>query len=90
MSALKDQDAQKILQMFENELAMLPRVSRTDKMKLRKKITNTLMPLLHDPTVTDQRILRRIDARLGDVLSLFYDPNTFKSKLASLLAEKLT
>jgi hypothetical protein len=88
MRALKDQDVQRIIQLFENELAMLPRVSRTDRMKLRKKITNTLMPLLQDSTVTEQRIMQRIDAKLSDVLALFFDPNLFRSKLAGLLADR--
>ena len=88
MSGLKNQDIHKIIQLFENELCMLPKVTRTDKMKLRKKILNTLMPLLNEPGVSPHSIALRIDSKLEDVLSLFLDTNLFRSKLTRLLNEK--
>jgi uncharacterized protein HemX len=89
MSQLKGQDIQQVVQLFENELGMLPRVNRTDKMKLRKKILNSLTPLLNEPDITAQAIIQRLESRLEDVLALFIDRNLFKAKLTSLLREKL-
>ena len=89
MKRLKGQEIQKVIQLFENELGMLPKVNRTDKMRLRKKILNTLMPLLNAPGVTPEIVAQRVENRLEDVLALFIDPNLFMSKLNSLLHEKL-
>ncbi len=89
MSSLRGTDIQQILQLFENELGMLPKVNRTDKMRLRKKILNTLAPVLNSPGATSRAILQRVDSRLEDVLELFLDAELFRAKLISLLAEKL-
>jgi len=89
MKRLKGQEIQKVIQLFENELGMLPKVNRTDKMRLRKKIQNTLMPLLNAPGVTPEIVAQRVESRLEDVLALFIDPNLFMSKLNNLLHEKL-
>jgi hypothetical protein len=89
MRRLKGHDIQQLVQLFENELSMLPKVNRTDKMKLRKKILNTIMPLVNEPNVTPHAIVQRIENRLEDVLALFLDTSFFKTKLTALLNEKL-
>jgi hypothetical protein len=89
MRQLRGHEIQQILQLFENELSMLPKVSRTDKMRLRKKIANTMMPTLNQPNIGAATIIGRIENRLEDVLALFVDPNLFKSKLSRLLCEFL-
>lgn len=89
MNRLKGHDIQQLVQLFENELSMLPKINRTDKMKLRKKVLNTLMPLVNEPDAAPQAIVQRVENRLGDVLALFLDPGHFKVKLTSMLHEKL-
>ena len=89
MNRLKTQDLQQVIQLFENELCTLPKVSRVDKMKLRKKISNALMPLLNDPNANTDAIIRQVDKKLEGVTSLFFDAGNFKSKLAHLLNDRL-
>lgn len=89
MRQLRGNEIQQILQLFENELSMLPKVSRTDKMRLRKKITNTMMSTLNQPNVSADTIISRVENRLDDVLAMFVDTNLFKSKLSRILSEFL-
>ena len=88
MSGLRNQDIQQIITLFENELVMLPNISRTDKMKLRRKISNVMMPMLNEPGINAQAIMKRVDSRLEDVLALFFDSNQFRYKLAGFLRER--
>lgn len=82
-------DAQRIIQLFENELNILHGVSTIDKMKYRRKIMNVLMPLF---TVTDMKVepvIKTVEEKLGDILKMFRDADGFKGKLRRELKEKL-
>ena len=42
MAKLRSRDIQKVIQLFDNELLMIPRLSKVDRMKMRKKIINVI------------------------------------------------
>ena len=89
MGQLRGTEIQQIIQLFENEMSMLPKVGRTDKMKLRRKISNALMPILNHPKVTADMVTGRVQNKLEDVLSMFIDKNMFMTRLSQLLREFL-
>jgi len=88
MGTLTLRDAEEILQMFEKELNTIPGLARIEKMKLRKKIVNTLRPVLLEKGQNAKVILNIVDDKLYNVLSLFFDEYGFRKKLANLLSQK--
>jgi hypothetical protein len=89
MGQLRGIEIQQIIQLFENEMSMLPKVGRTDKMKLRRKISNALVPTLNHPKVTVDMVTGRVQNKLDDVVALFIDRNQFMTRLNQLLREFL-
>jgi hypothetical protein len=57
-------------------------------MKIRKRIVNTLKPVLLAKGQNAKVILNIVDDKLYNVLSLFFDEYGFRKKLANLLSEK--
>jgi hypothetical protein len=87
MAKLKTKDIQKIIQFFDNELLMLQRVSKIEKMKMRKKIVNIVQPALHSATMTPEIFMHEAQTKLVDVIKKFMDGYSFQSKLAKAVRE---
>jgi len=90
MAQLKGHEVQQVVQLFETELSMLPKINRIEKMKLRKRINSTIIPAMNQPYVTVEFIVHHVENKLDDVLSIFVDSDRFKSKLNRLLKEFLS
>lgn len=90
MAQLKGHEVQQVIQLFETELSMLPKINRIEKMKLRKRINSTIIPVMNQPYVTVEFIIHHVENKLDDVLSIFVDSDRFKSKLNRLLKEFLS
>jgi len=85
MAKLRSRDIQKVIQLFDNELLMIPRLSKVDKMKLRKKIINVLQPALNSTTMKPEVIILEVEHKLSDILRQFIDSYGFRSRLADLI-----
>jgi hypothetical protein len=82
MAKLKTKDIQKVIQFFDNELVLMQRVSRIEKMKMRRKIVNIVQPALNSPTMTPEIFMHEAQTKLVDVIKKFMDGYSFQSKLA--------
>ena len=85
MAKLRSRDIQKVIQLFDNELLMIPRLSKVDKMKLRKKIINVLQPALNSTTMKPEVIVLEIEHKLSDILRQFIDSYGFHNRLTDVV-----
>ena len=82
MAKLRNRDIQKVIQIFDNELLILPRVSKTEKMKMRKKIVNLVQPALKSSTTQPEVFILEAESKLSNIISLFIDTYGFHNRLA--------
>jgi hypothetical protein len=87
MAKLRSSDIQKVIQLFENELIMIPRVSKIDKMKLRKKIINVVQPALNLPSMKPEVFILEVEDKLSGILLQFIDSYGFGKRLTGLIRE---
>jgi hypothetical protein len=89
MPSLSDNDMREILKMFEDQLNLLIRMDKLEKMDVRKKIMDVILPIfemdIHQPKI----IMEIVEDKLHDVFDLFIDGYEFKKKLAREINEKL-
>ncbi len=85
MAKLRSRDIRKVIQLFDNELLMIPRVSKIDKMKMRKKIMNFLQPALKSPTMQPEVLILEIENKLSAILLQFIDSYGFRNRLADVI-----
>ena len=88
MARLKYKDIQDILKIFEIEIGRLTRVGKVEKMKLRKKIANVVVPALSMKNLKTKTFMMIIEDKLGDVLDVFLDGWAFRKKLSRLISQK--
>ena len=81
MAKLRNRDIQKVIQVFDNELLMLNRVSKIDKMKMRKKIVNLVQPALKSATMKPDVIVAEVENKLVDIIRQFIDSYGFHNRL---------
>lgn len=81
MPKLKNREIQKVIQLFENEMILIPRMSKVDRMKLRKRIVNVVQPALKSPIATPQICMGTVEDKLSSVMRLFRDSYGFRVKL---------
>ena len=89
MGRLKQKDIQDILRLFENELNSLSRISKVEKMKIRKKIVNALSSTLALNMKKPEIFTATLEGKLYDVIDLFIDGWGFREKLARKIGDKL-
>lgn len=89
MGRLKQRDIQDILRLFENELNSLSRLSKVEKMKIRKKIVNALSYTMTQNMKKPEMFTTTLEGKLHDVYDLFIDGWGFREKLARKIGEKL-
>ncbi len=88
-ATLRPSQTQEIIELFEQKLTTLRRISRAEKMKLRKRINNVLRPLLILDGQTPDSIVAAVENKLRDITSMFIDEQQFLSKLKRVLTDKL-
>ncbi len=86
MSRLNPGDAKEILQMLEDGINLMPRLGKTEKMKMRSKIRKQFIWLLDLKNPTADMVFHQLETKLSDVFSLY--PYGFSNKLKKLLEEK--
>lgn len=89
MSRLRQKDIQDILKLFENELNTLSRLSKIEKMKIRKKIVNALSSAVALNINKPELFMSTLEGKLHDVFNEFTDGWGFREKLARKVGEKL-
>ena len=82
MAKLRNRDIQKIIQLFDNELLMLNRIGKSEKMKMRKKIVNLVQPALKSSTTQPEVFILEAQNKLSNIISLFIDTYGFHNRLA--------
>ena len=81
MAKLRNKDIQKVIQLFDTELLMIPRVSKIDKMKMRKKIVNVVQPALKLTTMKPEVFILEVEKKLAMILRQFLDSYGFSRRL---------
>ena len=76
-----------ILKLFEKELATLNRLSRIEKMKIRKRVTNSIIPALSASNSEPDVFLNIIETKLRDVFNMFLDGWSFRENLRQQVAK---
>jgi len=76
-----------ILKLFEKELATLNRLSKVEKMKIRKRVANSILPALTVSNSKADVFLNIVENKLKDVFDLFFDAWGFREKLHNLVDE---
>ena len=87
MACLNKNDVREIIEMLEDEVNFVPRLTSSDKMKLRCKIRRQDNWLSDFINPTSDKIVRKLDGRLSDVFRLY--PYGFSKKLKEKLDIKI-
>ncbi len=82
MPRMRQKHIGEIIKLFELELHCLARVSRSEKMKMRKKIVNVIVPALSAGNLTVRVFMGQVEENIADVIDTFVDPWGFRKKLA--------
>ena len=82
MAKLRTKDIQKVIQIFDNEMLMIQRVSKIEKMKMRKKVVNVIQPLLTSGTTTPEIFMLEVETKLSGVVARFMDGYGFRNRLS--------
>ena len=85
MAKLRTRDIQKVIQVFDNELLMLTRVSKIDKMKMRKKIVNLVQPALKSGTMKPEVFVLEVENKLANIVRQFIDSYGFHNRLLDVV-----
>ena len=81
MAHYRHKDVESILKLFELELSTLHNLSRIEKMKIRKRVANTILPALAASKSEPDMFLNMVENKLRDVFDLFFDGWGFREKL---------
>jgi len=81
MARYQHKDVESILKLFELELSTLHRLSRIEKMKIRKRVANAILPALAASNSEPDMFLNMVENKLRDVFDLFFDGWGFREKL---------
>jgi hypothetical protein len=74
-----------ILKLFERELSTLNRLSKIEKMKIRKRVANSILPALTMSNSEPDVFLNIVENKLKDVFDMFLDAWGFREKLHNLV-----
>ena len=81
MARYQHKDVESILKLFELELSTLHNISRVEKMKIRKRVANAILPALAASNSEPDMFLNMVENKLRDVFDLFFDGWGFREKL---------
>ena len=85
----KEKAIQEILELFENQLNLLTRKDKLEKMELRRKIRDVIQPTIRMNIGQPKIYMEIIEDKLDDVIGLFFDGVEFKKKLAYKIEKTL-
>ncbi len=89
MAHLKEDDIQELFRLFEAELHLLWHLDRMEKMKLRRRIRNTLLPIVISQNLDPDLAVGAIKDKLGDVIRMFRDRRKFLETVWDFLVDHL-
>jgi hypothetical protein len=81
MKRYRQSEIEDILKLFEKELATLNRLTRIEKMKIRKRVANSIIPALSASNSEPDAFLKIIETKLRDVFNMFIDGWGFRQNL---------
>ena len=81
MARYQHKDVESILKLFERELSTLNRLNKIEKMKIRKRVANAILPALAASNSQPDIFLNMVENKLRDVFDLFFDGWGFREKL---------
>ena len=87
MAKLKQKDIQDLLRLFDYELNTLSRMSKIEKMKIRKKVVNALSTISALNIKKADLLMSTLEGKLYDVFDLFIDSWGFREKLEKKIKE---
>jgi hypothetical protein len=85
MIRYQHKEIEAILKLFEKELSTLNRLSKIEKMKIRKRVANSILPALTLSNSEPDIFLNIVENKLKDVFALFFDAWGFRERLYTLL-----
>jgi len=85
MLRYQHREIEAILKLFERELSTLNRLSKIEKMKIRKRVANSILPALSASNSEPEVFLNIVENKLNDVFDMFLDAWGFREKLHHLL-----
>ena len=89
MAALNQKDIQEILKLFENELNLLIRKDKLEKMEIRRRIKDAIQPLSAMERKRTNIFMDIVEEKLHDVFDLFNDGFEFRRKLEHSISDIL-
>ena len=89
MAYLSNKDIQDILKLFENELNLLIRKDKLEKMEIRKRIKDVVSPISEMEIRKSQIFMDIVEEKLHDVFDLFIDGYEFRRKLERKMTDIL-
>jgi hypothetical protein len=81
MERYRQNEIESILKLFEKELANLNRLTRIEKMKIRKRVTSSIIAALSESNSKPDAFLNIVELKLRDVLNMFFDSWGFRENL---------
>ena len=84
----KEKAIQEILELFENQLSMLVRMDKLEKMENRKRIRDVVLLTMGMDIRHPKIFMNIMEDKLQDVFDLFHDGLEFKKKLAREIDQK--
>jgi hypothetical protein len=85
MAQYQHKEIEAILKLFERELANLGGLSKIEKMKIRKRVANSILPALTMSNSEADVFLNIVENKLKDVFDMFFDAWGFREKLHQLV-----
>jgi hypothetical protein len=89
MASLNKKDIGEILKFFENELNLLIRIDKFEKMEIRKRINDVITPMSELEIRKPNIFMDIVEDKLHYVFDLFIDGYEFRKKLERKLIDKL-
>jgi len=85
MLRFQHKEIEAILKLFEMELSTLNRLSKIEKMKIRKRVANSILPALSGSNSEPDAFLNIVENKLKDVFDMFFDSWGFRERLHKLV-----
>ena len=87
MKRYQHNEIEAILKLFERELATLNRLTKIERMKIRKRVANSILPALSASSSEPDAFLNIIETKLRDVFDMFFDGWGFRENLRKLVGK---
>ena len=89
MAQLKQKDIQDLLRLFDYELNTMSRMSKIEKMKIRKKVVNAITTASSLNIKKPDLFMSTLEGKLYSVFDIFIDSWGFREKLERKIKEIL-